>query len=378
MLNQLSQAAREQLFDEMFHPSQMGLNVCRTCMGSSDYSTKVYSYDEGDADPELNRFSINHDREYILPMLKLARSVNPELFVFSSPWSPPGWMKSGGSMLGGRCDENTWETMRSISSNSFRHIPRKGCRAGGHSPKRGRHRPGWKNAACIWPQEYEIEFVGHLGPLLQRSGLSTKIWILDHNYDLWGRAICELQDPSLRQYCKSVAWHGYRGEAGMMSKVHDALPDVEMHWTEGGPDYTSPGYLTDWAKWGSTFTEALRNWCQSLTGWNLARDEKGRPNLGPFPCGGVVTIHSETKEITRSGQYWAFAQFSRFIRRGARRFDTESTLQSVNHVGVQNPDGGRLVVLTNLGTDQKVALQMGNVQAELNLTKDSVTTLVWA
>jgi glucosylceramidase len=152
MLNQLSQAAREQLFDEMFHPSQMGLNVCRTCMGSSDYSTKVYSYDEGDADPELNRFSINHDREYILPMLKLARSVNPELFVFSSPWSPPGWMKSGGSMLGGRCDEDTWETMRSISSNSFRHIPRKGCRAGGHSPKRGRHRPGWKNVACIWPQ----------------------------------------------------------------------------------------------------------------------------------------------------------------------------------------------------------------------------------
>jgi glucosylceramidase len=107
-------------------------------------------------------------------------------------------------------------------------------------------------------------------------------------------------------------------------------------------------------------------------------DEKGRPNLGPFPCGGVVTVHSETKEITRSGQYWAFAQFSRFIRRGARRFDTESTLQSVNHVGVQNPDGGRLVVLTNPGTDQKVALQMGNVQAELNLTKDSVTTLVWA
>jgi len=85
MFNQLAGPAREQLFHEMFHPSQMGLNVCRTCMGSSDYSTQVYSYDEGDPDPELKRFSIAHDREYILPMLREARKANPDLFLFSSP-----------------------------------------------------------------------------------------------------------------------------------------------------------------------------------------------------------------------------------------------------------------------------------------------------
>src|SRR5580692_10679328 len=93
MFNQLAPPAREQLFHEMFHPSEMGLSVGRVCVGSSDYSTKVYSYDEGEPDPELTRFSIEHDREYILPMLRQARQANPEMFVFSSPWSPPGWMK---------------------------------------------------------------------------------------------------------------------------------------------------------------------------------------------------------------------------------------------------------------------------------------------
>jgi glucosylceramidase len=234
-----------------------------------------------------------------------------------------------------------------------------------------------KMPACIWAQEYEIEFVKHLGPLLQQNGLSTKIWILDHNYNLWGRAICELDDPILRQYCKAVAFHAYAGEAGMMSKVHDAHPDVEIYWTEGGPDYTNPDYLTDWAKWGRTFSEALRNWCQSITGWNLALDEKGRPNIGPFPCGGVVTIHSQTKEITRSGQYWAFAQFARFIGRGAQRFDSQSALQNLNHVGVENPDGQRALVLTNSAAGRAVTLHSGEMQAELNLTEDSVTTLVW-
>lgn len=79
----------------------MGLSIGRICVGSSDYSTKVYSFDEGEPDPQLKRFSIEHDREYILPILRQARKTNPELFLFSSPWSPPGWMKANGSMLGG-------------------------------------------------------------------------------------------------------------------------------------------------------------------------------------------------------------------------------------------------------------------------------------
>jgi len=205
--------------------------------------------------------------------------------------------------------------------------------------------------------------------LLQENGLTTKIWILDHNYNLWGRATCELDDPGVRKFCQDVAWHGYVGSADMVNKVHEAHPDVAMHWTEGGPDYTSPDYLTDWAKWGQIFTSALRNWCESLTGWNLALDEKGQPNIGPFPCGGVVTIHSQTKEITRSGQYWALAQFSRFIRRGARRFDSQGAIPDLEHVGLENPSGQRILVLSNAAADRTVTLQLGTMAADVNLKK---------
>jgi glucosylceramidase len=233
--------------------------------------------------------------------------------------------------------------------------------------------------ACIWPQEYEIELVrDHLGPLLKKQGLATKIWILDHNYNLWGRAVAELDDPGLRKYCNSIAWHGYYGTPEMMGKAHEAHPDAEMYWTEGGSDYTSPDYLTDWAKWGKTFSDVLRNWCRSITAWNLALDEKGRPNIGPFPCGGLVTIHSQTREITRSGQYWAFAHFSRAIRRGARRIDSQSTLADVQHVAFENPDGGRVAVISNAGAARSVVLQIGQLQSEIALEKDSITTLVWS
>jgi len=65
--------------------------VGRTCVGSSDYSTVMYNYDESaDPDPELKYFSIEHDNAWLLPTLREAREINPDLFLFSCVWSPPG------------------------------------------------------------------------------------------------------------------------------------------------------------------------------------------------------------------------------------------------------------------------------------------------
>jgi len=379
VFNQLAAAAREQLFHELFHPSELGLNVCRTCIGASDYSTELYSFDEGEPDPDLKRFSIDHDRAYLLPSLRQARKVNPDLFLFSSPWSPPGWMKANGSMLGGSMRNKYFASyaqyfLKFLQAYAAEGVPIQAVTSQNEvdTDQDGRM------PACLWGQEYEIGFVkGHLGPTLREHAMPTKIWLLDHNYNLWGRVMCSLEDPDVRKYANAVAWHGYAGTSSMMSKVHDAYPDAEMHWTEGGPDYTSPDYATDWAKWGHTFTEALRNWCQSLTGWNLALDENGRPNIGPFPCGGLVTVHSRTREITRSGQYWAFAHFSRLIRRGARRFDSQGILTDVDHVACENPDGQKVLVLTNAAAARSVMLQIGTMTAEITLPSASVTTLAW-
>jgi glucosylceramidase len=232
--------------------------------------------------------------------------------------------------------------------------------------------------ACIWPQEYEIEFVrDHLGPLLESSGMPVKIWMLDHNYNLWGRAICMLEDTKLRRYANAIAWHGYYGTPDMMRKVQDAFPEAEMHWTEGGPDYTDPGYLTDWCKWAGIFSGVLGNWSRSITAWNLALDEHGRPNLGPFPCGGVVTIDSQTKEITLSGQYWAFAHYARAIRRGARRFASESRTVDLQHVAFENPDGQQVLVVTNPGPARTIELRLANMAASVPLKTNSVSTMAW-
>ena len=376
--NRLDPGVRETLFHELFHPSQMGLSVCRTCVGSSDYSTEAFTYNEGDPDPDLNRFSIEHDRPYVLPILRQARKTNPDLFLFSSPWTPPGWMKSNKSMLGGNMQRHYMASYANYFVKFLRAYESEGVVVNAITVQNEVDTDqDSRMPQCAWPMEYEADFVRqHLGPTFERNGVKTKIWIVDHNYNLWGRAIAELETPDVRKYTNAIAWHGYVGKPEWMMRVPEAYPDVEMYWTEGGPDYTEPDYLTDWAKWSTMFLGILRNGCRSITGWNLALDERGQPNIGPFTCGGMVTVHSQTREITRSGQHWAFAHFSRFIRRGAHRIESTGG-GDVAHAAFENPDGSQILVVANTGADRAIEARVGGHSTAVQLARNSVATLVW-
>jgi glucosylceramidase len=387
VLSRLSATEQKALLEELFAPGEMAFNVCRTCIGASDYSQTVYSFDEStEPDPELKKFSIDHDRAYILPILSAARHVNPGLFLFSSPWSPPGWMKSNGSMLGGAMRNHYFEPyaqyfLKFLAEYKAAGVPIDAVTIQNEvdTDQDGRM------PACLWGQEYEMAFVkSYLGPLFRKEGVSTKIWILDHNYNLWGRAIDELSDAGVYESVDGIAWHGYGGDVSAMTRVHEAFPQKNAYWTEGGPDINAPDYQTDWAHWAQTFNGIANNWARSITAWNIALDERGKPNVGPFPCGGLVTVDNATHQVTRSGQYWAFAHFSRHVRRGARVIAAngvgdaaDDAASGVSAAAFRNPGGSMVAVLANHGPQKRVQLLLGANALELDLEADSVHTLEW-
>jgi glucosylceramidase len=99
-------AARRAFLTEIYSPAGLNLNMGRCCIGSSDYSRSIYSYDDVLDDMNLDHFSLRHDEAYILPVLREVREINPNLFLKAAPWSPPGWMKTYGTTFGGRTTEN--------------------------------------------------------------------------------------------------------------------------------------------------------------------------------------------------------------------------------------------------------------------------------
>jgi glucosylceramidase len=402
LLHQMTPDARHALMSDLYGPSGLRLSVGRTCIGTSDFSTKMYSYDDTpEPDPELKHFSIDQDRAWILPALREAQEINPDLYLFSCVWSPPGWMKAGGSMLGGCMKERYFAPHAQYFVKFLQAYAEAGVKVkavtvnnevdtdqDGHFP------------ATLWAQQHEMVFVAfYLGPALEKASLDTKIWILDHNYNLLGRVADELSNPQVAKYVDGVAWHSYSGTPDAMSRIHEMFPDKHMYFTEGGPpanlfgpsEERHPGeplrrddssYGTNWAKWSSSFAGMLRNWARCICVWNLLLDENGRPDITnpprPMGRGGLVSIDTKTKELSYSGNYYAFPHYSKLIQRGARVFASSGDVSGIDHVAAENPDKSRVLVLTNSSKAEKqLDCRLGGRILKVALPSDSITSFVW-
>jgi glucosylceramidase len=306
-------------------------------------------------------------------------------------------MKTGGSMLGGSMRKHWFAPHAQYFVKFLQAYSAAGVRVqsvtvnnevdtdqDGHFP------------ATLWGQEYEMDFVkDHLGPALEQASLDTKIWILDHNYSLWGRAVDELSDPEVSKYVDGVAWHSYAGTPEAMSRVHDLFPQKHMYFTEGGPTRPSfadvehhranfPQFGTDWSRWSSAYTDMLRNWARCICLWNLLLDENGRPDITipprPSRPGGLVCVNLKSQQLTRSGAYYAFPHYSRVIQRGAHIFASSGSFPGIDHVAAENTDGSRVLVLTNNDTavEQRVQCTLASHALNVALPPDSITSFVWS
>ena len=106
VLSNLPTKARRKVMRSLFSPTDgIGLSLLRQPMGASDFTVDTaYSFDDqpaGQTDPDLSDFSIDHDRDAILPRLREAYKINPDLTFMATPWSAPGWMKTSDSMITG-------------------------------------------------------------------------------------------------------------------------------------------------------------------------------------------------------------------------------------------------------------------------------------
>lgn len=387
----LPPAERSRVLERLVHPRRgIGMNLMRVCMGSSDFTGDPwYSYDDlppGETDPELKRFSIAKDRDYLLPMMKIAQKKNRELLFFASPWSPPGWMKTTGTMIGGQLLPQWYSTyaqyfVRFIQAYAAEGIPIHAVTVQNEpGVDRSQSRdPKWHYPSCHWTAEQERDFIrDHLRPALRAAGLRTEIWCYDHNYNVEPRPEeaglahprTILADPAAAAAVKGVAFHGYAGEPDGMTRFHSEFPHVPLYFTEGSV----------FSIWGaSDLTERLRNWASSYNAWVTMLDDRGRPNNGPFPATkAILKLHSDTRRVEELFEFYSYGHFMKFIQRGAVRIGSAPATKEFNHVAFVNPDGSHVAVLANVNEPARpFTLRVEGREVELVAPGKSVVTVVW-
>ncbi len=330
-LNQMTADCRRSFLEDIYTGAGLDLQVGRIPIGSCDYSAELYSYDDVKDDLTLSHFSVEKDEKYILPMIKEVVKTNPDIYLFASPWSPPGWMKTGESMCGGYMRDKYLECYARFFVRFLEEYEKHGISVSAVTPQNEPHaEQDSRYPTCMWHPEIEARFILELRKKLTEAGRNTEIWMHDHGFEKWGKILwCFKEYPELLDACGSVAFHYYDFYIEMTDIIRQAHPALRFHFTEGGPRLYD-NYATDWCKWGIMMAKALNRGFLSFTGWNLLLDETGGPNIGPFFCGGLATRDSQTGELSYSGQYRALQHFSGFIKKNARIFTAKADIQGMN------------------------------------------------
>ena len=395
---------RDAIMRDLFDPVHgLGISYLRQPMGASDFvAGPHYTYDDlppGETDYEMEQFSIDHDRAQILPLLRQALALNPNLKILASPWSPPAWMKTNGSLIGGRFIDDPRNYRAYV--RYFVHFVQDYQRAGVpvdaltlQNEPQNRYPSGYPGMDLRDPEEARL--VAMLGPELRRAGLRTKLLGYDHNWSLHPNDIGPpgdpanpdyakslLSDPSARRYLAGTAFHCYSGDPGSQSTLHDAFPDKDIYFTEcsgslsGNPATTFPDTL----HWHTRYLTvgAVRNWAKTVVTWNLALDPAGGPhNGGCGTCFGVVTIDPQTGGATPTADYYVFGHVTRFVRPGAVRIGS-TVAGNIWNVAFRNRDGSIVLLAVNddWGTgSQRFNVSIGDHEFSYELPAGAVATFV--
>lgn len=387
MQRRLAPTQREALLQELFGrgANGVGFSFVRLTIGASDFSRTHVTYDDmaaGMRDEALAHFSIASARADVLPIIRRARAINPQLSIVATPWSAPAWMKSSRSLITGTLEPAAYPAFAEYLRRYVEAFASDGVPIGWLTVQNEPHNEPKDYPGMRFTPAQRATFIGlHLGPLFATRHVRTRILDWDHNWDEPQSPRGVLNDSTARRYVSGVAWHCYAGDVSAQSQVHDAFPDKDTFFTECAGGAWAPDFGAN-LLWNTKtlIIGATRNWARGVALWNLALDTHHGPHLGGCnDCRGVITIDSATGNITRNEEFYALAHASRFVRPGAVRIASTSGVDDLDTVAFRNADDGSLTLLVSNSAKSARPFTVAAARAQFASTipAGAVATYVW-
>lgn len=389
-LLQMSASDRQKLLRSAFHPTEgVGYNYVRISIGCSDFSLDEYSWCDT---PGLENFAPHpYDQRDLFPILDEILAINPDVKIIAAPWSAPLWMKIGrydnnayNKWTGGRLNPDHYATYADYLVMWVQEMERRGYKIESITPQNEPLHDG-NSASTYMTWEQQRNFIkNHLGPAMREAGLTTKLWIYDHNFDVTDYVTNIYSDKQAAEYIDGSAWHAYGGSYTALAKVHSAAPDKHIYFTEQSIGTWCPNF-GDNLIWHleQVFLGTINNYCRAVVLWNFMLDENRGPNRpgGCTTCYGFVDFTSTSRGLaglTYRSHWYATAHLSKVVQRGAYRIGSSGSASGLVHTAFLNPDGTEsLVVLNSSSSERQIAVRSDRGDYCITLPARSVTSLSW-
>lgn len=416
LLNQLSKENRDRILKAYFSKEGARYSLTRTHMNSCDFSLNNYSYTPVPGDKNLEHFSIEEDKDDLIPMIKDAMAISEDGFkLFASPWTAAPWMKDNNKWVGGKLLPEYYDTWALFFSKYVDAYNAEGIDIWGFTVENEPHGNGENWESMHYSPEEMTHFVQHfLGPKLEADGKGDLVIL---GYDQNREGIREwvdvmYKDEASSKYYDGTAVHWYESTYDYfpteLQYAHEKAPDKYLIQTEACVDAEVPVWQDDkwyWKKeatdWGYDWREpakkylhpkyapanryardiigCLNNWVDGWVDWNMVLDTKGGPNWANNWCIAPVIVDPEKDKVYFTPLYYIMAHFSKFIRPGAVIIDAQNTDDDLMVAAAKNPDNSIVVVVFNEGTSLKtfdLSLKNRNNAKKITISPQAIQTIM--
>ena len=414
LLNRLSKKNRDTILNAYFSEDGANYTLTRTHISSCDFSLNNYTYAPIADDIDLKHFSIEEDKDDLIPMIKDAMAISKEGFnIIASPWTAPPWMKDNKNYVGGKLLPEYYSSFALYFSKYLEAYKNEGIDIWGLTPVNEPHGNGNNWESMHFSPEEETDFVqNYLGPKLEEEGKADiKILGYDQNRDGLKEWVDDMyKDEASSKYFAGTAIHWYESTYDFFPKAlqyaHEKAPNKYLIETEGCVDSEIPKWQDDkwyWSKeatdWGYDWREpakkylhpkyapvnryardiigCLNNWVDGWVDWNMVLDRQGGPNWFKNWCVAPVIVDPENDEVYFTPLYYTMAHFSKYMRPGAKVIGLDSSDTELQVTAAHNPDGSIAVVVFNEGKTLKTfELSLGETSKLITIQPQAIQTIV--
>ena len=371
-VERLPSELQNEIFDGLFGKDGCSFSFCRLPIGANDFAESWYSYNEHEGDYDMEHFSAERDRKYIIPAIKKAQQRSENLRFFASPWSPPTWMKYPAVYNYGRIVENE-KNLRAYALYFKKYLQ---AYRDENIDIRQIHvqneiHANQKFPSCLWSGESLARFiVDYLKPAI---GDDAEIWFGTVNgpeKDIETRhRNYLLRAMQLDGFCEAIGGVSYQwaGKFGITQAKEDA-PELdtinsEIECGDGENTWEYAMYTAEmmhhYFKFGA----------RACVYWNMALPEASMSTWG-WKQNSLVRIENGTYRFTPD--FYVIKHFSHFVKEGAVMLSTKGHMSS-NVTVFENPDGSRVAIAVNPFDFEKVLCIEGENYA---LSPRSFNTIV--
>jgi glucosylceramidase len=396
-MGHLSESDRENILKELFEPGVgANFNICRMPVGANDFSRDWYSYNEVDGDFDMVHFSIENDKETLIPFILNAKKYNPDLKLWASPWSPPAWMKWNKHYA---C-ALPWVGLAEIFQNHLA-ADKQGKEGTNMFIQDEAHFKAYAlyfskfveayretnidismimpqnefNScqifpSCTWTSAGLATFIGeYLGPAMDEIGVEVFFGTMERPAEALVDTI--LDDPKASKYIKGLGfqWAGKESIPGLYKRN----PNMKLYQTEqecgdGKNDWKHCVYA-----W-SLMKHYITNGTSAYLYWNISLEEGGYSRWG-WQQNSLITVNTETREFRYNHEYYLMKHVSHYVLPGAKRVNTRGEFK--NLLAFVNPDKKVVAVLHNDSDEEKeISLGIGKKIVNVKLVANSFNTLL--